>query len=121
VSNDSVVRLIQPGAFDDQLTEVLRNGAKALLAKAVEAEVADFLARHADLKTEDGHQRVVRQHSNIRNSVGVPPSAPRVANLALCHPGLDRWRLAGPPRDDADRTGLVGCSGTFEVNCDTGA
>ena len=58
--NDNVVRLIQPGAFDDQLTEVLRNGARALLAQAIEAEVAEFLGKHADLKTEDGHQRVVR-------------------------------------------------------------
>jgi putative transposase len=38
----------------------LRNGARALLAQAVEAEVADFLGKHADLKTADGHQRVVR-------------------------------------------------------------
>lgn len=58
--NDNVTRLIQPGTFDDQLTEVLRNGAKALLAKAVEAEVGDFLSQHADLKTVDGHQRIVR-------------------------------------------------------------
>ena len=42
---DTVVRLIQPGAFDDQLTEVLRNGARALLARAVEAEVAGFLEK----------------------------------------------------------------------------
>jgi hypothetical protein len=34
-----------------------RQGARALLAQAVEAEVADFLAKHADLKTEDGRQR----------------------------------------------------------------
>ena len=58
--NDNVVRLIQPGAFDDQLTEVLRNGARALLAQAVEAEVAGFLAKHAESKTEDGRARVVR-------------------------------------------------------------
>ncbi len=51
MSNDNVIHLIQPGIFDDQLTEVLRNGARALLAKAVEAEVADFLGQHADLKT----------------------------------------------------------------------
>lgn len=56
----NVVRLIWPGTFDDQLTEVLRNGARALLAQAVEAEVAGFLAKHADLKTEEGHRRVVR-------------------------------------------------------------
>jgi hypothetical protein len=47
VPKDTVVRLIQPGAFDDQLTAVLRNGARALLAQAVEAEVAGFLDKHA--------------------------------------------------------------------------
>ena len=58
--NDNVTKLIQPGVFDDQLTEILRTGARALLAQAVEAEVTDFLGKHANLKTEDGHQRVVR-------------------------------------------------------------
>jgi hypothetical protein len=48
VSNDTVTKLIQPGTFDDQLTDVLRNGARALLAQAIEAEVADFLGRYAD-------------------------------------------------------------------------
>ena len=60
MSKDNVFKLIQPGTFDDQLTEILRQGARSLLAQAVEAEVADFLAKHADLKTENGHQRVVR-------------------------------------------------------------
>jgi putative transposase len=55
-----VFALSQPGNFTDLLTDVLRSGARALLTKAVEAEVADFLEQYADLKTEDGHQRVVR-------------------------------------------------------------
>ena len=38
----NVVTLLQPGSFADPLTEVLRNGAQALLAQAVEAEVGDF-------------------------------------------------------------------------------
>ena len=58
--NDSVTKLIQPGTFDDHLTDVLRNGARALLAQAVETEVGDFLGMHAELKTADGHRRVVR-------------------------------------------------------------
>ena len=29
---DNVIKLIQPGFFDDQLTEILRNGARALRA-----------------------------------------------------------------------------------------
>jgi putative transposase len=60
VSNDNVFKLIQPGCFDDQLTEILRQGARRLLAQAVEAEIADFLGKHAGLKTEDGRRRIVR-------------------------------------------------------------
>ena len=48
---DNVVKLIQPAAFSDPLTEVLREGARALLAQAVEAEVAAFLSGHADRQT----------------------------------------------------------------------
>ena len=60
MTQDNVVELVQPGAFSDPLTEVLREGARALLAQAVEAEVAAFLAGHADKHTEDGRQRLVR-------------------------------------------------------------
>ena len=61
MSDHNVVQLIQPGLSNDPLTEVLRNGARSLLAKAVEAEVAAFLAKHADLRTEDGRSRIVRR------------------------------------------------------------
>jgi transposase-like protein len=60
VPNDNVTKLIQPGAFEDPLTDVLRDGARLLLAQAVEAEVAEFLGKHAHLATENGLQRVVR-------------------------------------------------------------
>ena len=36
------LQLSQPGTFSDPLTQVLRNGARAVLAQAVEAEVAAF-------------------------------------------------------------------------------
>jgi putative transposase len=52
VANDDVFRLIYPATFGDHLTEILRSEAR-LLVGAFEAQVADFLARHADLKTED--------------------------------------------------------------------
>lgn len=51
--NDNVVRPKQPEAFDDPLTDILRNGARALLAQAVEAEVTDFLGKQIDLKTSE--------------------------------------------------------------------
>jgi transposase-like protein len=79
VRNDTVIKLIQPGTFNDQLTDVLRNGARALLAQAVEAEVADFLGTHAELKTADGHRRVVRHGHLPEREVmtGIGPVAVR--------------------------------------------
>jgi putative transposase len=60
VTEINVFQLPQPGTFADPLTEVLRNGARALLAQAVEAETAAWLASHADKLTKDGRQRLVR-------------------------------------------------------------
>jgi hypothetical protein len=47
MTQDNLIKLSQPGAFSDLLTHVLRNGARALLAQAVEAEVTGFLGGHA--------------------------------------------------------------------------
>jgi putative transposase len=60
VTDTNVFQLYQPGTFADPLTEVLRNGARVLLAHAVEAEVAALLGRHADQLTDDGRQRLMR-------------------------------------------------------------
>jgi putative transposase len=60
VTETNVFQLCQPGTFADPLTEVLRSGARALLAQAVESEVAALLASHADKLTDDGRQRLVR-------------------------------------------------------------
>ena len=49
MSDSNVIKLAQPGAFNDSLTEILRSGARALLTQAVEAEVAEFLSKHAVL------------------------------------------------------------------------
>lgn len=79
MTDDSVIKLVQPGSFEDPLTEVLRNGARALLAQAVEAEVAGFLAKHADLKTQEGCRRVVR-HGHLPEReimTGIGPVAVR--------------------------------------------
>ena len=57
MTDTNVFQLSQPG---DPLTEVLRNGARALLTQAVEAEVAALLSSHADKLTDDGRQRLVR-------------------------------------------------------------
>lgn len=95
---DNVVTLSQPGFFTDLLTEVLRNGAHALLAKAVEAEAADFLARYADLKTGDGHQRIVRHGHLPERAVmtGIGAVNVRQPRLRDREPGPD-GRIAFTP------------------------
>ena len=79
MSDSNVIKLAQPGAFIDCLTEILRSGARALLTQAVEAEVAEFLAKHSDLRTETGHQRIVR-HGHLperKIMTGIGPIAIR--------------------------------------------
>ena len=99
MTQDNVVELVQPGAFSDPLTEVLREGARALLAQAVEAEVAAFLAGHADKHTEDGRQRLVRHgHRPERKIVtGLGPvcvRAPRVRDRRGAGEGRIRFTSA---------------------------
>jgi len=60
MQDDTVITLRQPGDFADPLTDILRSGARRLLAQAVEAEVAAFFTVHADLTTDDGRRRLVR-------------------------------------------------------------
>jgi transposase-like protein len=79
VTETNVFQLSQPGTFADPLTEVLRSGARALLAQAVEAEVAALLSGHADKLTDDGRQRLVR-HGHLPEReimTGIGPVAVR--------------------------------------------
>ena len=79
MTDTNVFQLSQPGTFADPLTEVLRNGARALLAQAVEAEVAALLGSHADKLTDDGRQRLVR-HGHLPEReimTGIGPVAVR--------------------------------------------
>ena len=87
MTESNVFQLCQPGTFADPLTEVLRNGARALLSQAVEAEIAALLDCHADKLTDDGRQRLVR-HGHLPEReimTGVGPVAvrcPRVRDRA---------------------------------------
>src|SRR5438876_1358775 len=83
MTDTNVFRLSHPGSFADSMTEVLRNGACALLAQAVEAEVAALLSCHADKLTAGGHQRLVR-HGHLPEReimTGIGPVAVRCPRL----------------------------------------
>ena len=62
MEKDTVVPLPRPGAAieADPLLAVLREGARRMLTRAIEAEVEAFLAAHAELSDGQGRRRLVR-------------------------------------------------------------
>jgi putative transposase len=83
MSKGNVVEFKKPAGVDDPVTEVLRQGARKLLAQAIEAEVEAFLAEHAELALANGHRRVVRNgylpEREVQTGIGsVAISIPRV-------------------------------------------
>ncbi|MET4702044.1 putative transposase [Constrictibacter sp. MBR-5] len=59
-TDSTVVAFQHPDDVDDPLTSILRDGARRLLAQAVEAEAEAFLAAMRDERLADGRARVVR-------------------------------------------------------------
>ena len=97
MSDNTVLKLSQPSTFSDPLTEVLRSGARSLLARAVEAEVAAFLDGHSEARTEEGRRRLVRHghlpEREIMTGIGpVAVRAPRVRDRTGL--GADRIRFS---------------------------
>src|SRR5689334_19336731 len=54
------IRIVPLPGGQDVLTDILRDGARRLLAQAVEAEVAAWIDAHAHLKDQAGRRQVVR-------------------------------------------------------------
>ena len=73
----NIVRFRQPDDVDDPLTEVLRSGARRLLAQAVEQEAEAFLSARDDLRLPDGRPRLVRHghgpERQIQTGIGAVP------------------------------------------------
>ena len=86
MKQDNVIGLKNPGvpsAVSDALTELLRDGARQMLASAVEAEVQEFLLRHRSHQDEGGRQRLVRNgylpERTLQTGLGaIEVRAPRV-------------------------------------------
>ncbi len=93
----NVVRLRQPDDVDDPLTEVLRAGARQLLAQAVGLEVEAFLAERAALRLPDGRARLVRHghapEREVQTGIGaVAVSRPKVRDRGAAE-GEERIRF----------------------------
>ena len=70
-------------ASADPLSEVLRQGAKRLLAQAIDAEVETWLACDADERDAQGRQAVVRNgylpEREVQTGIGsIPVQVPRI-------------------------------------------
>ena len=64
-----------PSTSRDTLTEILRQGAQAMLTTAIEAEVAQWIEGHEHLRDERGHRQVVRNGYLPKRSIttGIGP------------------------------------------------
>ena len=81
MSKDSVIELNKQEVFvDDPITDILRQGARKLLAEALHAEIESFLSQYADLKDDCGCKRVTRNGYLPEREVqtGIGPVAVKV-------------------------------------------
>lgn len=84
MSQNSVIDLKKPEPIvEDPLTDILKKGARQLLATALEAEISFFLNQYKEITDDKGYQRVVRNgylpEREIQTGIGqVPVRAPRI-------------------------------------------
>ena len=84
---DSNVIRLKKSEQNDPLQELLREGARKLLATAIEAEVAAFIEEHSALQTDEGKVVVVRNgylpERPIQTGLGdIEVKLPKVPNRA---------------------------------------
>src|SRR3954452_3392460 len=102
------IRIVPLPDGRDVLTEILRYGARRLLAQAIEAEVAAWIDAHAHLKDDAGRRHVVRNghlpERTIQTGIGdLGVKQPRVHDR---RPGDQRERFTSailPPLPEADQ------------------
>ena len=88
MTKDTVVAFRAPEGFSpDPLTDLLREGARELIAQAVEAELNAFLDAHAGQTDATGRRRLVRHghlpEREVQTGIGaVPVKVPRVRDRA---------------------------------------
>jgi putative transposase len=65
----SIIQFRQPGSVEDPLTEIAREGARRMLASALEAEDEAFVGQFAEELLPDGRHRVVRHGYGPERSI----------------------------------------------------
>src|SRR6056297_534551 len=95
----TITPLHQLGSVLDPLTELAREGARQMLAAALKAEAASFVAQFAEELLPDGRQRVVRHGAGpertIQTGIGaIPVQRPKVRDRAEGLPDDDKIRFS---------------------------
>ena len=90
---------VEAAASSSLLDEVVRDGARQMLAAALQAEVAAYVEAHADQLDEAGHRLVVRNGHHVAREVttsagAVPVRAPRVNDKRTDETTGERRRFA---------------------------
>ena len=83
MDKDNVVDLLPQAGVPDPLTDMLRKGARQLIAQAVEAEVQGLLGQYRDRQTADGRAAVVRNgyHPERQVQTGLGPVSVRIPKV----------------------------------------
>ena len=97
--DDSNETLQAIGAGRSLLDEIVRDGARQMLAAALQAEVADYIARHAGEIDDNGHRLVVRNGYHAEREVvtaagAVAVTAPRVNDKRIDPDTGERQRFS---------------------------
>ena len=86
MGKDNLIDIKKPTSFiDDPITQILQNGAKKLLAKALEAEINCFIEQYDALTDDQGRKRVTRNgylpEREIQTGIGqIRVKAPRACD-----------------------------------------
>jgi putative transposase len=94
----TITPLHQPGSILDPLTEIAREGAWQMLAAALRAEAANFVAQFEDERLPDGRHRIVRHGTGpermIQTGIGpIPVQRRKVRDRAAGVPAEVRIRF----------------------------
>ena len=83
MDKDNVVDLLKQAKVSDPLTEMLRKGARELIAQAVEAELAELLEQFRGQRTDDGRAAVVRNgyHPARKIQTGLGPVSVQIPKV----------------------------------------
>ena len=107
MDKDNVISFENREFFEDPLTDLIRNGARQLIAQAVEAEVNELMAKYDGQHTESGHRSVVRsgyqRQRQIQTGIGaVTVKIPKVRSTSGAPVTFRSWLI--PPYVRKTRT-----------------